>query len=43
MYDQVKRVMVEKNKVFILNDIDFEIEMMCNDMINVNYIMNILR
>lgn len=35
--------MVEKNKVFILNDIDFEIEMMCNDMINVNYIMNILR
>ncbi len=38
-----KRATAEKNKVSILNDIDFEIEMMRNDTINVNYIMNILR
>lgn len=43
VYDQVKRATAEKNKVSILNDIDFEIEMMRNDTINVNYIMNILR
>ncbi len=43
LYDQVKRATAEKNKVSILNDIHFEIEMMRNDTINVNYIMNILR
>lgn len=41
IYDQVKRQ--EKNNVSILNDIDFAIELMETDRINVAYIMNLIR
>lgn len=41
IYDQVKKQ--EKNNVSILNDIDFAIELMETDKINVAYIMNLIR
>ena len=41
IYDQVKKQ--EKNNVSILNDIDFVIELMETDKINVAYIMNLIR
>jgi len=41
LYDKVKRE--EVDKVSILNDIDFEIELMESDKINVAYIMNLIR
>jgi type I restriction enzyme R subunit len=43
IYDQVKQRKEGKNKVSILNDIDFEIEILRNDMINVSYIMDLVR
>lgn len=42
IYDQIKKVSSDKTKVSILNDIDFEIEILRNDTINVNYIMTLL-
>lgn len=41
LYERVKRE--EIDKVSILNDIDFEIELMESDKINVAYIMNLIR
>lgn len=41
IYDQVKKN--ENDKVSILADIDFSIEIMHTDKINVNYIMNLIR
>lgn len=41
IYDQVKRQ--QKENVSILNDIDFSIELMETDRINVAYIMNLIR
>jgi type-1 restriction enzyme R protein len=43
IYDQIKGPKNDKNKVSILNDIDFEIEILRNDTINVSYIMNLIR
>lgn len=43
IYDQIKGPKNDKNKVSILNDIDFEIEILRNDTINVSYIMNLVR
>ncbi|WP_153983577.1 type I restriction endonuclease subunit R [Staphylococcus hominis] len=43
IYDQIKVPINDKNKVSILNDIDFEIEILRNDTINVSYIMNLVR
>ncbi|MUX45175.1 restriction endonuclease subunit R, partial [Shigella flexneri] len=43
IYDQIKEPKNDKNKVSILNDIDFEIEILRNDTINVSYIMNLIR
>ncbi|EEQ79428.1 type I site-specific deoxyribonuclease, HsdR family [Staphylococcus warneri L37603] len=43
IYDQVKPLKNDKNKVSILNDIDFEIEILRNDTINVSYIMDLVR
>lgn len=43
IYDQVKKPVEGKDKVSILNDIDFEIEILRNDMINVSYIMDLVR
>lgn len=43
IYDQIKGPKNDKNKVSILNDIDFEIEILRNDTINVSYIMNLMR
>jgi type I restriction enzyme R subunit len=43
IYDQVKKPAEGKDKVSILNDIDFEIEILRNDMINVSYIMDLVR
>ncbi|MBO1198384.1 type I restriction endonuclease subunit R [Staphylococcus simiae] len=43
IYDRVKPKRGEKDKVSILNDIDFEIEILRNDTINVSYIMNLVR
>jgi len=40
IYDEVKR---EREKVSILSDIDFAIELMHTDKINVSYIMNLIR
>lgn len=38
-----ERVNKDKDKVSILNDIDFSIELMATDRINVTYIMNLIR
>ena len=43
IYDKVKKPVEGKEKVSILNDIDFEIEILRNDMINVSYIMDLVR
>lgn len=43
IYDQVKPKRGDKDKVSILNDIDFEIEILRNDTINVSYIMDLVR
>lgn len=43
IYDQVKMTAPGKNKVSILEDIDFEIEILRNDTINVHYIMDLVR
>lgn len=43
IYDEVKPKRGEVEKVSILNDIDFEIEILRNDMINVSYIMDLVR
>lgn len=43
IYDQIKVPKNDKNKVSILNDIDFEIEILSNDTINVSYIMDLVR
>lgn len=43
IYDQIKGPKNDKNKESILNDIDFEIEILRNDTINVSYIMNLIR
>ncbi len=43
IYDQVKPQRGDKDKVSILNDIDFEIEILRNDTINVSYIMDLVR
>ncbi|EHJ07415.1 type I restriction endonuclease subunit R [Staphylococcus simiae] len=43
IYDRVKPKRGDKDKVSILNDIDFEIEILRNDTINVSYIMNLVR
>lgn len=43
IYDGVKNKHGESEKVTILNDIDFEIEILRNDLINVSYIMELLR
>lgn len=43
IYDKVKPIKGDKNKVSILNDIDFEIEILRNDTINVSYIMDLVR
>lgn len=42
LYDKV-RSEKEKEKVSILNDIDFEVELISRDKINVSYIINLLR
>ncbi|MDK9872511.1 type I restriction endonuclease subunit R [Staphylococcus sp. IPLA37011] len=43
IYDEVKPKRGEVEKVSILNDIDFEIEILRNDRINVSYIMDLVR
>ncbi|PTE32685.1 restriction endonuclease subunit R [Mammaliicoccus fleurettii] len=43
IYDEVKHKHGESEKVTILNDIDFEIEILRNDLINVSYIMELVR
>jgi len=43
IYDEVKNKHGETEKVTILNDIDFEIEILRNDLINVSYIMELVR
>lgn len=47
IYDEVKKKPIDvdggNRKVSILEDIDFEIEIMHNDMINVSYIMELVR
>lgn len=43
IYDEVKNKHGESEKVTILNDIDFEIEILRNDLINVSYIMELIR
>lgn len=43
IYDEVKNKNGESEKVTILNDIDFEIEILRNDLINVSYIMELVR
>ncbi len=43
IYDEVKNKHGESEKVTILNDIDFEIEILRNDLINVSYIMELVR
>lgn len=43
IYDEVKPKRGEVEKVSILNDIDFEIDILRNDMINVSYIMDLVR
>lgn len=43
IYDEVKNKHGEGEKVTILNDIDFEIEILRNDLINVSYIMELVR
>ncbi len=43
IYDQVVQPRDVKDKVSILNDIDFEIEILRNDTINVSYIMDLVR
>ncbi|MDH5723216.1 MAG: type I restriction endonuclease subunit R [Alphaproteobacteria bacterium] len=42
LYDKVRREK-EKEKVSILDDIDFEVELISRDKINVSYIINLLR
>src|SRR5699024_1025449 len=41
IYDEVKNKHGESEKVTILNDIDFEIEILSNNLINVSYIMEL--
>ncbi len=43
IYEEVKNKHGESEKVTILNDIDFEIEILRNDLINVSYIMELVR
>lgn len=43
IYDSVKPTREQKDRVSILNDVDFEIEILRNDTINVSYIMNLIR
>lgn len=43
LYEEVKRTRETKNKASILDDIDFEIELMHTDRINVDYIMRLIR
>src|SRR5699024_12378521 len=43
IYDEVKPKRGEVEKASILNDIDFEIEILRNDRINVSYIMDLVR
>ncbi|PTJ63158.1 type I restriction endonuclease subunit R [Mammaliicoccus sciuri] len=43
IYDEVKNKHGESENVTILNDIDFEIEILRNDLINVSYIMELIR
>lgn len=43
IYDSVKPTREKKDRVSILNDVDFEIEILRNDTINVSYIMNLIR
>ncbi|MDT0695011.1 type I restriction endonuclease subunit R [Mammaliicoccus sciuri] len=43
IYDEVKNKHGGNEKVTILNDIDFEIEILRNDLINVSYIMELVR
>lgn len=43
IYEDVKREREQKEKVSILDDIDFEIDLLRNDIINVDYILNLLK
>lgn len=43
IYDEVKPKAGQKDKVSILDDIDFEIEILRNDTINVSYILDLVR
>ncbi|TDL33541.1 type I restriction endonuclease subunit R [Macrococcoides bohemicum] len=43
IYEEVKKDREQKEKVSILDDIDFEIDLLKNDIINVDYILNLLK
>ncbi len=43
IYEDVKKDREQKEKVSILDDIDFEIDLLRNDIINVDYILNLLK
>ncbi|TDM20529.1 type I restriction endonuclease subunit R [Macrococcoides canis] len=43
IYEHVKKDREQKEKVSILDDIDFEIDLLRNDIINVDYILNLLK
>ncbi|QRN49110.1 type I restriction endonuclease subunit R [Macrococcoides bohemicum] len=43
IYEDVKKDREHKEKVSILDDIDFEIDLLRNDIINVDYILNLLK
>lgn len=43
IYEEVKKEREQKEKVSILDDIDFEIDLLRNDIINVDYILNLLK
>lgn len=43
IYEEVKNDREQKEEVSILDDIDFEIDLLRNDIINVDYILNLLK
>ncbi|MDJ1154876.1 type I restriction endonuclease subunit R [Macrococcus caseolyticus] len=43
IYEEVKKEREQKEEVSILDDIDFEIDLLRNDIINVDYILNLLK
>ncbi len=43
IYEEVKKDREQKEEVSILDDIDFEIDLLRNDIINVDYILNLLK